>query len=307
MKLNIHNKIGAKFKLVARKASGDIARESEWFDNIVLDTGLARMSVGAWVTMCCVGTGNSTPLATQVQLDSFLASTNARQSGKSILNTSTSPYYFGIEIIWRFGMGAAAGNLSEIGLGWGNNNLWNRALIRDVNGNPTTITVLADEYLDVVSEIRVYPTENFSGAFNLLDKNGSIISNHTYIGKPFLTTFTYNPSGTLQGLDFNEVHVYSGAIGSSITALPSNQLGTLSNTKSNPTPTSAQALCTASVGSSIGSHKSIYVGLQYLLFVGSPGAYTCGYQIEMTPPIGKTNTQIMTYTFNLTWGRYEPS
>lgn len=307
MKFDIHNKIGAKFKLVARKASGDIARESEWFDNIVLDTGLSRMSDGTWIDRCCVGTGNSTPLATQVQLDSFLASTAGRQSGKSILNTSTSPYYFGIEIIWRFGMGIAAGNLSEIGLGWGNNNLWNRALIRDVNGNPTTITVLADEYLDVVSEIRVYPTENFSGAFNLLDKNGSIISNHTYIGKPYLQTFAYSPSGTNYGLNFNEVRVYSGAIGSSITNLPSSNLGTLSKTKSNPTPTSAQALCTASVGSSIGSHKSIYVGLQYLLFVGSPGAFTCGYQIEMTPPIEKTNTQIMTYTFELSWGRYEPS
>jgi hypothetical protein len=72
-------------------------------------------------------------------------------------------------VTWRFGEGIAAGNIAEVGLGWGNATLWNRARIKDAQGKPTVITVFADEYLDVVSEIRVYPAQSLEGSFNLLD------------------------------------------------------------------------------------------------------------------------------------------
>ena len=80
MNLEMNNEVGARFKLVARKASTEeITRETDWFQNIVLDTGLARMSVGVYIDRCCVGTGNSTPVATQTQLDTFKASTTTTQ------------------------------------------------------------------------------------------------------------------------------------------------------------------------------------------------------------------------------------
>ncbi len=66
MNIKLQNQIGAQFKLVAHKGDASIpSRESEWFKNIVLDTGLDQMSVGTWIDRCCVGGGNSTPVASQ--------------------------------------------------------------------------------------------------------------------------------------------------------------------------------------------------------------------------------------------------
>lgn len=52
--------------------------------------------------------------------------------------------------------GAAAGNISELTCGWGNNNVsaFARALVRDAEGNPTTITILPDEVLTLTWELR---------------------------------------------------------------------------------------------------------------------------------------------------------
>ena len=68
MNFQMKNEVGARFKLVARKASNEeITRESEWFSNIVLDAGLTRMGGGAWIVCCRVGSGNSTPIPPQPQ------------------------------------------------------------------------------------------------------------------------------------------------------------------------------------------------------------------------------------------------
>lgn len=52
--------------------------------------------------------------------------------------------------------GAAAGNISELTCGWGGNNVsaFARALVRDAEGNPTTITILPDEVLTLTWELR---------------------------------------------------------------------------------------------------------------------------------------------------------
>ena len=62
MQVNMHSQIGARFKLIAHKGDGVPTTETEWFNNIVLDAGLARMSVGTWISRCCVGTGNTKPV-----------------------------------------------------------------------------------------------------------------------------------------------------------------------------------------------------------------------------------------------------
>lgn len=82
MNLSTKMMVGAVLKLVVRKADTDeIVGETPEFHNLVLMTGLTRMGVGAWIDRCCVGTGNSTPVASQVALDSFLASTTTGATG----------------------------------------------------------------------------------------------------------------------------------------------------------------------------------------------------------------------------------
>lgn len=302
MQFQLEQKIGARFKLIARKANNDsIARESEWFNNIVLDTGLARMSVGTWIDRCCVGTGNSTPIATQTALDNFLASTTTLHASTGARQVTTVPYYYSAIVTWRFGEGVAAGNLSEVGLGWNNTNLWNRALIRDANGNPTTMTILSDEYLDVISEIRVYPQQNLSGSFNLLDKTGAVISAHTYIGLPCVFgNGWFNANKVTMGLG-SWFYGYTGGIGSTVTEEPSGLL-IINNNPSlmYPTPASVRGVATLGLTSGIGAARSLSMRAITIM-----GGSEHGYKLQIDPPITKTNTQIMTYTFEMSWGRYE--
>lgn len=301
MQFQINQKIGARFKLIVRKSKDDeISRESEWFDNIVLDSGLNQMSVGTWIDRCCVGTGNSVPVFTQTALDNFLASTIAMISSSSAPQTSIAPYYLATKVTWRFAEGAATGNLSEIGLGWNDENLWNRALIRDAEGNPTTITILADEFLDVISEIRYYPQQSFSGSFNLLDKNGMLLSEHDYWGIPlwsggFIPSFEKSTMPMLQ--------VYSGDIGGNVVTPPGNSIAyTGPNTVAYPTATSCAADYIIGLADGIGEHRSFTITIGD--FGNSASWQSQFYQLQIDPPITKDNTQEITYSFAMSWSRY---
>lgn len=142
--------------------------------------GSQFMSFSSNGTACCVGSGNQTPQFTDTQLQSQVAQTQNQPSGigaaSGIVLTDTANRYGFLRNVWRFGDGLAAGNLQEVGIrGYpvdGNSfntaPLMSRALIRDVNGNPTSITVLSDETLDVFYEIRSYiPNDDVTGSIVL--------------------------------------------------------------------------------------------------------------------------------------------
>lgn len=294
MQVNMHSQIGARFKLIAHKGDGVPTKETEWFNNIVLDAGLARMSVGTWISRCCVGTGNTTPDVTQTALASFLASSTTINSTSTKLQTTTTPYYRGVTVTWRFSEGVAAGNISEVGMGWANTTLWNRALVLDANGNPATITVLSDEYLDVVAEIREYPTLSTTGSFSLVGKLGAAISTHTYAGSPYMTT----PVDTFAQITSSNLVIYSGIKNDSVTAIPATTVGTTgSRSDSYPTSTSIQTVFTCALATANGTHQSFIVQMNGLLG-------TLYYKFQISPTITKTSAQIMTYTTTMTWGRY---
>jgi hypothetical protein len=300
MQVKITQKIGALFKLIVRKQSDNsIARESEFFHNIVLDTGLARMSAGTWIDRCCVGSGNSVPVATQTALDNFRASTTNQNTTSTSVNTSTTPYYFSAKVTWRFPVGAATGNISEVGMGWSDANLWNRALVKDIGGNPTTITVLSDEYLDVVSEIRLYPELSTSGTFNLLDKSGAIINSISFAASPYIGS---------AAISFSKVsalglQIYSGTKNDAVNSIPNypdlGAAGSLSVTY--PTTTSMQVIATCAIGVATGTHQSLYFRPSGIVMNGQGG-----YKFQLSPTITKNASQSMTYTILLSWGRYTP-
>ena len=298
MNVQINNSVGARFKLVARKASTEeITRETDWFKNIVLDTGLNRMSVGTWIDRVRVGSGNSTPAASQTQLDNTIASTTTVLSGSDSITkqTTTSPYYAAAKRTYRFGEGVAAGNISEVGCGWGTGlDLWNRALVKDLNGNPTTITVLSDEFLDVIVEVRYYPTQSFSGSFNLLNKAGQIVSSHTYKGLP---QFSESTTGTFTKLGGYDAFLYSGSMNNTTTS-PSSSLGSVTTSSTYPSPKTLTCTNSFQLTSANGSIKTI---LQTFSIIASGS----GYKFEIAPPIVKTNQMVLSFTFSISWNRYE--
>lgn len=148
------------FKLeVINPSTGKVKRSLE-FDNLILNNGLNRFNTGtstSAVDRICIGTGTAVPDVNQTALSSFSASvvvssTSRQSSSHSMTGTLHGNTFSRI----RFAAGTLNGNYTELGVGWSNTQLFSRALIVDGLGNPTSITVLSDEALDVTYTIRSY-------------------------------------------------------------------------------------------------------------------------------------------------------
>lgn len=130
-----------------------------WQNNQLLNTGTNAMGlVDNWMNYCQVGNDATPPDANQSGLGSWVAGTNVKQNDINGAQ-GTEPWYGWRRITYRFGIGEAAGNLSEMGIGWAvdGSTLISRQLVRNQAGTPITIEVLPTEYLDVTYELRYYP------------------------------------------------------------------------------------------------------------------------------------------------------
>lgn len=307
MNIQADIQVGALFKLIVHK--GDPLKPSKqlpFFHNLVLDAGLDRLSVGSAIGVVCVGSGNSTPVATQTSLDSFIASTTQINGSDERGNqTSTPPFHVWARRTYRFREGVAAGNLSEIGIGWTVSNLFNRALIKDASGNPVTITVLSDEYLDVIVELRMYPQQTISSVLNLHDKSNNIVSTHTVTGSCFIAESGEFSLGKVELKRYTQgLRIHSGPKNAPVSASPSTPIGDISMSNSYPTPRECVGVAVVALNAAVGTHRSFYTAIQNLVTLNT---YTIGYKWEIDPPIEKTNQQEITYTCSLAWGRYEPA
>lgn len=301
--MNLYSKIqvGAQFKLIVHK--GDVTKptkEVPFFKNLVLDSGLNQLSIDNVLSRVCVGSGNTPPEYNQTSLENFIASTNTVQGGDTTGTNANDPMYYWAKRTFRFGEGVARGNLSEIGVGWSDSGLFNRALIKNSNGEPTTITVLSDEFLDVIVEVRVYPQKTFSGEFSLKNKLGEVVSTHSVTGTIFtksnILAFTLGRISAEQ-----RFIVYSGNMQESTSAEPINYIGdTTEVVISYPTQRSIEATSKFLLNSANGSHRSFVS--HYSSFLGRQG-----FKWEINPPISKNNTFEITYKHTLSWDRYEPT
>lgn len=148
-----------RYKLVTKGATrGEI--DHGWSDNAILDSGIARLLGvdGDVITHIQVGTSSTAvdPVNDKGLKNWLVGTGNATlNSGKSY-GWNNSEGFGWTRLTRQFGEGVAAGIVAEVGAGWAasGDTLFSRALITDGAGNPTTITVLSDEYLTVIYELR---------------------------------------------------------------------------------------------------------------------------------------------------------
>lgn len=162
MTLKLARKIGLRgeYSIIKRKAAtGEVVATYD-FPNLITDAGLDAMGDTDSITNnFFVGTGTAAPSTSDTQLSSYLA-------GKSF-DSFTRPAPSGPDyesrhvIVATFTAGTATGNITEVGIGWGTgavgHRVFSRALVLDGGGSPTTITVLADEELQLVYTLVAYP------------------------------------------------------------------------------------------------------------------------------------------------------
>lgn len=274
--------------------------KADWFQNLITNAGLEAAAVGSYLGECRVGSGNNTPNVLDTALETQVAATTTVQSQNS--SAESTPPYFGSQTnVYRFDAGVATGNLSEVGIGPPSDDLYSRALILDGGGDPTTITVLSDEVLDVTYQLRLYPP--------LVDVTGTISiggDDYDYTIRAMDVTsaslWALGVSGEIAGFfTTNGVVAYDGAIGA-ITASPSG--------------TSSAASSIVNAAYSATTHRrdaTVIFGLDDANFGGGimsisarfgvSGGHFGGMQIEFDPPIPKTDSDTLTFTFRHVWAR----
>lgn len=293
-------KVRGRYKMEAVKADGSRRLLADWFDNLVTNNGLDLIgSGGGFINFCLVGSGNTAPTNADTALVSFVAATGS-PSNSSTIQPST-PFFSTLTMVFRFAIGVATGNLSEVGTGpnSSNSSLFSRALILDGGGSPTTITVLSSEALDVTYQIQQYVP--------LTDVTGSVTVSgvsYAYTARASIATnggvWVLNPSDSG---GFADIQVFNGAIGA-ITAGPSGASASTINATSQGSYSAGQkhidstfnfGLADGNVSGGIGAVQLVAGRVR-----GTMGAYQVGF----TPSLPKDGSHTMTLVFRHSWDRH---
>lgn len=167
-----------RYQMTIRRADGSIKQETPWFKNLITDAGLDRWFSGLGcfdisTNGVKVGTGTAAPANNQTTLVARVASASTQGPGGGVVVATGAPWWVGSRWVSRFTAGQLNGQaLTEVGIGWDATACFSRALITPDGVNPAAITVLADESLDVVYEIRAYPnTSDATGTITLGGQN----------------------------------------------------------------------------------------------------------------------------------------
>lgn len=157
-----------------------------WGPNIILDQGLDYYSSDGNTDMaadCVVGTSSQAESASDSGCIAPLAYAAQVYGTRPADAQATPPFYGWQETKYRFvaGFGGGNVNINEISICQDggdnltnvNNNSTARALTKDGQGDPSTVPVLVDEYLDVFYRRRQYPGY-VDAAGNPQDGSGTI-------------------------------------------------------------------------------------------------------------------------------------
>lgn len=313
----ITTKLGLRglFKIEKRKAdSPDLIEVAPWQDNLILNRGLDSFgnsntrSLDAFMYSLAVGSGSNPPAVTDTGLTAKIAQADrssaagASSSGRVL---GDNPYGWSRKT-YEFAVGAAAGNLSELGVKYFNNdNLLNtRALIKDSSGNPTTITVLSDEILVVTYEVRVY--------VDMADKT----VNTTIKGVPTVVTVRpahintnenwFDPAGAF--LFSNYVWGYYWyRDGTGLGVGPSSGLPT--GTRINGTTTTSMTYhpyVSGTYRNEVSSHLTINDAVGTTVTGAEGLSSVIPFQVGFSPGWTKTNAETVALRMAVSWGRYTP-
>jgi len=308
------------YKMEALKvdADGRVIEKSrrvvaDWFPNLITNQGLDRLGgdfSNNIFPSCQVGSGTTAPNVNDTGLVSRIAGTSTAAASPAQGAQPTAPYYGWLRNFYRFATGTAAGNLSEVGVGWGTTGatLYSRALVLDTLGNPTTVTVLSDEVLDVTYEHRLYPpTDDATNVVNISGTNYTFTTRAANVTSASFWTMTGNGSpagGTHFGLQAspNAVVAYNGSIGA-ITTQPGGTLGSFGSTPTLSAYTPGSYFRDSSV--SAGTSAAVLSGgISAILASYGRGFSNNGqFQYGISPAIPKLDTQTLTLTFRQSWAR----
>ena len=299
----ICNKVSGEYKVTVLSAEGEELRTTGWFKNLITDTGLNMLAGNAGLPImyyCFVGTGSAVPANTDTQLASLIGTYSSPAYMNPQGTNLGAPDFNGVFTgSYEFGIGAIVGNITEVGIGPNTDGtgLFSRALIKDINGDPTTISLLATEILQI--------TYRVTFAQDMADHTGTMVINgQTYdlVIRP-ANASAFTPNYAYSGSSGMYLYAYEGTI-QGPTAQPGGaQAGFSEGTADAYIPNSFTWDMNYSMGLNVGNFPTGINTLHalYRFSAASGGSYQ--YQIGITPPIPKDDTMILNLKLRQTWAR----
>ena len=276
------------------------------FENLITNGGLNKLGTGNAIDFYYLSSDNTEPSVSDTTLSGFLGGARGFiRSGYGAYSIDAPPYFSSINVTRRFEAGFATGNISKIGTGWGSSSevsgLWSVALVKDINGNNTTITKLPEEILDITYELRTYmPSADFTGAVTISGVTYNAIVRVANIGQTWGSTAgDINP---IVNINYATLHE-----------------GDISNVQSQPTygkQSSAQVTKKSYVNNSMEQSFSISTSIHDANFPGGVRSFLVRYnsanqwQVSLSrasdgAAIPKTAEYSLTMpTLKIKWGRY---
>lgn len=319
---DIDFKLRGRYQLRRVKAvTGEIVEETPWSDNLITASGIDSLFLNTTISLCAVvGSGNTAPAAGNTRLASFLAGTTTIQAFVNSTQYTTAPYYILQSKTFRFAEGVAAGNISECGIALTGTpsqansvNLFSRALIKDGAGNPTSVTVLADEFLDLVWEYYTYIPYGLTGTFSQVIDGATVSFSYT-LGVTYLSTTT--ESSAAQG----QPYVSSSNLlrGISVFTHINNRPTYVSPDAALPGPGGQLSMAATSQNADVSASAAYVTGAGYRDFTYTWNlnygnitfrsiqfsSYAFAWAIAFSPSITKINTKKYTYTYRVTASNY---
>lgn len=289
--------LGGRYRLIATRPDGSTRVVADWFDNLVLDNGLNRIGTGAIMGTAVVGSGSTAPANGESTLVALVASTTT--STGDVKGTDLANNFAYMRSTYRFASGTAAGNLAEVGVGWDSNNLFSRTLIRDGGGDPTTVTILAGETLDLVYEIRVYwPTSDNVANINIGGTNYTVTVRASDVdqwanGTDMFALLAGN--GVANGIQ--DALAYNGGTLGAITDGPGGSfIGRPGTAALEGSYANNSFERTAKL---IAGLSDVTQSISAFNLITPLGMFKMGF----SPAIPKTSSNILTINFKLTWAR----
>ena len=303
-------------KVIVKRADDTVRLDTGFFPNVITNLGLDAIGNDRNLfNFCAVGGGNSKPLNTNTKLDNFLAagspiSSESKYDYDPVRDTEF--YKCSRTVGYRF-TGLDNKNISEVGLvgdyASGQHPAYTRALIKNSAGEPTVITVLSGEILEL--QYRLWQV------FDLKDKDQVVTAMIDGVEVPFNVKIRLAGVGGNLGGSWSYAAVVGqgvmyGGSSSNSHRFGTGELGEITGQNSEltsycvlrweayqPSTYKRKFYVNASITEAVHPIRS------FLFFTGL-GAYQVRFgTVDGDLPIDKTNQDILQLGFEMSWGRYE--
>lgn len=288
---------------VSKYKKGQKPKEIAKFHNLITDWGLKYQGLNNIPLNICIGSSATAPSVGDSDLKGFLYQETSLTTEFGYHQDLSEPewYVYGLYTA-TFAPKNKNYTVREIGFGRvANNGIYSRSITKDLDGNPTDIVVLEDEYLRVTYELRMYfATEPTTLTFtpsgdDVTPREAQILAYNVpaYLTKPhnkilYQQANSWYQNVTSLGDASNNPNSWSSA-GTSIT----------NNITQDSTGFGGTIKLSATVSQGISSNVN---GFRFGN-IGAGGNYSPYWKVFLPVGFKKTNEDVAEFSLHISWGR----